>query len=128
MLIKIALLDLETLALLPDEPGRVTVDEAGIVLFSGDIDQLTLEQLDAEVKALKEQEHVKGTLIDFSSLKSNELACFNYKFQVISQLALGRSITQDTVDFHYKRGYLPGAEKREELNTTVLDKLKELCV
>ena len=121
MSITIAVIDSETLKLDPKHPERVVVDEIGTVVFTPNVvDGIcpvrtrAMEITPAIIDELLEKAFDgidRGQSID-SGFHGCSINAMLVKLPLIEQVLTGREVSQETVEWHRKRGYNPELESR----------------
>ena len=126
MSITIAVIDSETLKLDPKHPERVVVDEIGTVVFTPSEQSITPaiigELLEKAFDGID-----RGQTID-SGFHGCSINALLVKLPLIEQFLAGREASQDTVEWHRKRGYNPELESRTFSVSEAMARVKKSIV
>lgn len=125
---KISVLDTETLKLDPKNPREVMVDEIGVAVFEGEESLVSIAGL-AETMRYWFDNLAKGNVVQNVPGRSTAGFCFNaqlVKLPIIEQVLMFRSASQDTVDWHKKKGYELEKETRDLTVDRAMAYLKKL--
>lgn len=99
----IAVIDSETLKLDPKHPDKVVVDEIGVALYFPGGQPLSLETISAIL------EKSFGSILPGQATQEGQhgasIITALVKLPLIEQFVAGRGASQDTVEWHRKRGY-----------------------